>query len=43
VAARDASDLVVLDLMLPDLPGEEVARALRTVSRVPIIMLTAKA
>ncbi len=30
-------------LMLPDLPGEEVARSLRTVSRVAIIMLTAKA
>ena len=36
-------DLVVLDLMLPDLPGEEVARSLRAVSEVPIIMLTAKA
>jgi DNA-binding response OmpR family regulator len=35
-------DLVVLDLMLPDLPGEEVARSLRAVSEVPIIMLTAK-
>jgi DNA-binding response OmpR family regulator len=36
-------DLVVLDLMLPDIPGEEVARSLRTISEVPIIMLTAKA
>jgi len=43
VAGRLKPDLVVLDLMLPDLPGEEVARALRTVSKVPIIMLTAKA
>ena len=34
--------LVILDLMLPDLPGEEVCRRLRTRSRVPIIMLTAK-
>jgi DNA-binding response OmpR family regulator len=42
-AARAAPDLVVLDLMLPDLPGEEVARSLREVSDVPIIMLTAKA
>jgi DNA-binding response OmpR family regulator len=43
VANRLKPDLVVLDLMLPDLPGEEVARSLRTVSQVPIIMLTAKA
>ncbi len=43
VAARLEPDLVVLDLMLPDLPGEEVARSLRAVSSVPIIMLTAKA
>ena len=42
-AARLGPDLVVLDLMLPDLPGEEVARSLRAVSSVPIIMLTAKA
>jgi two-component system, OmpR family, response regulator RegX3 len=43
VAARLKPDLVVLDLMLPDLPGEEVARSLRAISAVPIIMLTAKA
>ncbi len=30
-------------LMLPGLPGEEVARSLRAVSDVPITMLTAKA
>jgi two-component system, OmpR family, response regulator RegX3 len=42
-AARANPDLVVLDLMLPDLPGEEVARSLRELSDVPIIMLTAKA
>ncbi|MFN8233173.1 MAG: response regulator transcription factor [Actinomycetota bacterium] len=42
-AQRSAPDLVVLDLGLPDLPGEEVARTLRTASNVPIIMLTAKA
>lgn len=35
-------DLVVLDLMLPDLMGEEVCKNLRRKSRVPIIMLTAK-
>jgi two-component system, OmpR family, response regulator RegX3 len=34
--------LVVLDLMLPDIPGEEIARAIRNVSDVPIVMLTAK-
>ncbi len=34
--------LVVLDLMLPDLNGEEVCRQIRRVSSVPIIMLTAK-
>jgi len=35
--------LVILDLMLPDLSGEEICRKLRARSRVPIIMLTAKA
>ena len=40
--ARTRPDLVVLDLMLPDLPGEEVARAVRELAPVPIIMLTAK-
>ena len=35
-------DLMVLDLKLPDLPGEDVARAVRDVSDVPIIILTAK-
>ncbi len=34
--------LVLLDLMLPDISGEEVCRRLRSRSRVPIIMLTAK-
>jgi DNA-binding response OmpR family regulator len=36
-------DLVVLDLGLPDVPGETVARELRATSAVPILMLTAKA
>lgn len=35
-------DLVVLDLMLPKVDGLEVFRRLRTVSAVPVIMLTAK-
>ncbi len=39
---RQRPSLVVLDLMLPDIPGEEVARALRGVSDVPIVMLTAR-
>lgn len=34
--------LVLLDLMLPDISGEEVCRAIRKQSRIPIIMLTAK-
>ena len=42
-ATRTNPDLVVLDLMLPDLAGEEVARSLRALSPVPIVMLTAKA
>jgi DNA-binding response OmpR family regulator len=42
-SSRVAPDLVVLDLMLPDLSGEEVARSLRSGSDVPIIMLTSKA
>lgn len=36
-------DLVVLDLMLPELSGEEVCRAIRAGSDVPILMLTARA
>ncbi|WP_079709633.1 response regulator transcription factor [Paraliobacillus ryukyuensis] len=35
-------DIVVLDLMLPDISGEEVCRLTRNESDVPIIMLTAK-
>ena len=42
VGRRSSVDLVVLDLGLPDLAGEEVARELRECSNVPIIMLTAK-
>jgi two-component system response regulator RegX3 len=39
---RAGADIVLLDLMLPGLPGTEVCRALRARSSVPIIMLTAK-
>jgi DNA-binding response OmpR family regulator len=35
-------DLIVLDLMLPDISGEEVCRLVRKESEVPILMLTAK-
>ncbi|REK68253.1 MAG: DNA-binding response regulator [Brevibacillus sp.] len=38
----DAADLIVLDLMLPDIDGEDVCREIRKTSRVPILMLTAK-
>jgi DNA-binding response OmpR family regulator len=38
----DQPDLVLLDLMLPELSGVEVCRILRAESAVPIIMLTAK-
>lgn len=34
--------LVLLDLMLPDLSGEEICRKIRSRSQVPIIMMTAK-
>lgn len=39
---HDDIDLVILDLMLPKLSGEEVCRRIREKSSVPIIMLTAK-
>ena len=42
VEAEEPS-LVVLDLKLPDMDGYEVCRRIRTYSRVPIIMLTARA
>lgn len=38
----DSVDIVLLDLMLPGMSGTEVCRAIRTRSRVPIIMVTAK-
>ena len=39
---RDAVDLVVLDVMLPELSGFEVLKRIRAVSRVPVIILTAR-
>ena len=41
-ASRVSLDLVILDLGLPDIPGEEVAREIRSGSDVPILMLTAR-
>jgi two-component system response regulator RegX3 len=41
-ALDDRYDVIVLDLMLPGLPGSEVCRRIRAESAVPIIMLTAK-
>lgn len=43
LARTEAPSLVVLDLRLPDMDGIEVARALRSDSNVPIVMLTARA
>lgn len=37
-----APSLIILDLMLPDISGEDICRSIRKESRVPIIMLTAK-
>jgi len=42
VFGKHRFDLVVLDLMLPKLSGEDVCRRIRETSDVPIIMLTAK-
>jgi DNA-binding response OmpR family regulator len=42
IAADARPDLVVLDLGLPDVPGTEVAREVRAVADIPIVMLTAR-
>ncbi|MFM7145179.1 MAG: response regulator, partial [Actinomycetales bacterium] len=39
---EQGTDIILLDLMLPGLPGTDVCREIRRTSRVPIIMLTAK-
>ena len=39
---RTGADIVLLDLMLPGLPGTEVCRRIRQVSNVPVIMVSAK-
>ena len=43
IAAKEAVDLVVLDLMMPRMDGLEACQKIREFSDVPIIMLTAKA
>lgn len=42
VAGHTGVDLIVLDLRLPDITGEEVAAEIRKTNDVPILMLTAK-
>lgn len=42
LARKEKPDLVVLDLMLPEVSGWDVCRALRQESSVPILMLTAR-
>jgi two-component system response regulator RegX3 len=39
---REPADLILLDLMLPGMSGTDVCRTIRSKSRVPIIMVTAK-
>ncbi|GAB4534856.1 MAG: response regulator transcription factor [Thermodesulfovibrionia bacterium] len=39
---KQGFDLIILDLMLPDIQGEEICKAIRDDSDIPIIMLTAK-
>jgi DNA-binding response OmpR family regulator len=42
LARRHTPNLVILDLMLPEMDGWEVCRRLRQVSNIPVIMLTAR-
>ena len=42
MSADAQPDVVVLDLGLPDVPGEEVAREIRAMADVPIVILTAR-
>ena len=42
IALNDPFDLIILDIMLPGMDGWQVCRAVRQISQIPIIMLTAK-
>ena len=42
-AQNETPDLVLLDVIMPDLNGLRVCQSLRSISQVPIVMLTAKA
>lgn len=42
IAERGEADLIILDVMLPEINGLEVLRRIRRVLEVPIIMLTAR-
>ena len=40
--AKEAPDLVILDLMLPEMDGYDICKEIRRISNIPIIMVTAK-
>jgi len=42
ITREEKPDIIVLDIMLPDIDGFEVCRSIREFSNVPVIMLTAK-
>lgn len=47
LAEKEKPDLIILDLMLPKMPGEEVCRSIKDsmldeLSKIPVIMVTAK-
>jgi OmpR family response regulator RpaB len=42
ILTQDKIDLVILDVMLPEMDGFEVCREIRKISKLPIVMLTAR-